>query len=185
MSLVTELDYDFLESYVSMALLHAPFVPFIVIFCHIIETGDKNDLDLLESVTKTLQFAMERATSSAVRKEYHLFKALYDAACSYIEARSSKADFGFCMLANTSSSTSALRPTYQQPASLTSVSTLDSSQTDAGVTLDGTAEWIPHSFETPVEAEVDHYGAQLGNWLHMSNQMTKAKVSPRSSPKSL
>jgi amidase len=156
------------------ALLHAPFVPFIVIFCHIIETCDKNDLDLLESVIKTLQSATDSVPSSGVRKEYHLFKALYDAASSYIDAKLSKAAFGSCLLGNTSSSAAVLPPAYEQPVILAPRSNLHSSQTNARVTLDETAEWMPQSFETLVGTEVDQYGAQLGNWLHMSNQMTEA-----------
>ncbi|KAG2027526.1 hypothetical protein GB937_001272 [Aspergillus fischeri] len=157
-----------------MALLHSPFVPFIVIFCHIIETCDKNDLGLLESVIKTLQSATDSVPSSGVRKEYHLFKALYDAACSYIEARLSKANIGFRLWANTSSSAALLSPAHQQPVILTPMSNLQSSQTTARMSLDGTDEWMPQSFETPGGAEVDQYGAQLGNWLHMNDQMTRA-----------
>jgi hypothetical protein len=156
------------------ALLHSPFVPFIVIFCHIIETCDKNDLDLLESVIKTLQSATDSVPSSGVRKEYRLFKALYDAACSYIEARLSKTDFGFRSLANASSSAAVLSPAHQQPVILTPTSNLQSSQTTTRMSLDEAAEWMPESFETPGGAEVDQYGAQLGNWLHMNNQMTRA-----------
>ncbi|KAL4756136.1 fungal specific transcription factor domain-containing protein [Aspergillus foveolatus] len=157
-----------------MALLHSPFVPFIVIFCHIIETCDKSNLDLLESVIKTLQSATDSVPSSGVRKEYHLFKALYDAACSYIEARLSKANLGLRLWANTSSSADLLSPAHQQPVILTPMSNLQSSQTTARMSLDGTAEWMPQSFETPGGAELDQYGAQLGNWLHMNNQMTRA-----------
>lgn len=156
------------------ALLQSPFVPFIVIFCHIIETCDKNDLDLLESVIKTLQSATDSVPSSGVRKEYRLFKALYDAACRYIEARLTKTDFGFRSLANTSSSATMLSPTHQQPVILTPIPNLQSPQETTRMSLDEVAEWMPQSFETPGGAEVDQYGAQLGNWLHMNNQMTRA-----------
>jgi amidase len=156
------------------ALLHSPFVPFIVIFCHIIETCDKNDLDLLESVIKTLHSATDSIPSSGVRKEYGLFKALYDAACSYIEARLSKTDLRFRSLADVSSSAAMQSPAHQQPVIFTPTSTLQGSQTTARMSLDEVAEWMPQSFETPDGAEVDQYGAQLGNWLHMNNQMTRA-----------
>jgi hypothetical protein len=42
------------------------------------------------------------------------------------------------------------------------------------MSLDEAAQWTPDSFETPSEVDVDQYGAQLGNWLHMNNQITRA-----------
>lgn len=158
----------------SRALLHSPFIPFIVIFCHIIETCNKNDLDLLESVINTLQSATHRIPSSGVRKEYRLFKALYDAACSYVEARVSKVDFEIHSLANTSFPAAVLSPVNQEPVNLMPRSNLQSSQMTTRMSVDEAAQWMPDSFGTPDEVGVDQYGAQLGNWLHMNNQMTRA-----------
>ncbi|KAL6915323.1 hypothetical protein FSST1_006818 [Fusarium sambucinum] len=174
MSLVAELDNDFLQSYVNMAILHSPFVPFTVVFCHIIETCDKHDIDLLESVIEALKSATDSVPSSGVRKEYHLFKALYDAACSYIEARLSKAHLGFHTWANTSIPATVLSPANQQPVIMTPVSNLESSEAAAGLSMDGTAEWMSQSFDVPSAADFDQYGAQLGNWLHMNSQMIRA-----------
>ncbi|KAL5584268.1 hypothetical protein FOVSG1_013657 [Fusarium oxysporum f. sp. vasinfectum] len=158
------------------ALIHSPFVPFIVVFCHIIETGDKNGLDLLESVIKTLQPVTDSAFSSGAKKEFHLFKALYDAARNYLEARLSKVSIGFGSWENASSSAHVPSPAHQQPVLLTPIFNLRNSQTSVSASLEGTAEWMDQQVEVPgsMDTDIDQYGAQLGNWLHMNNQMTRA-----------
>ncbi|KAM5511797.1 transcriptional regulatory protein C11D3.07c 3 [Fusarium oxysporum f. sp. phaseoli] len=174
-SVVAELQDDFLETYVNLALIHSPFVPFIVVFCHIIETGDKNGLDLLESVIKTLQPVTDSAFSSGAKKEFHLFKALYDAARNYLEARLSKVNIGFSSWENASSSAHVPSPTHQQPALPMPIFNLPNSQTSVSTSLEGTAEWMDQQMEVPgMDTDIDQYGAQLGNWLHMNNQMTRA-----------
>ncbi|KAL9567519.1 hypothetical protein ACKAV7_008283 [Fusarium commune] len=158
------------------ALIHSPFVPFIVVFCHIIETCDKNGLDLLESVISTLHPATDSAFSSGARKEFHLFKALYDAARNYLEARLSKVSIGFGSWENASSSAHVPSPARQQPALLTPIFNLPHSETSSSASLEGTAEWMAQQYDVPggMDTDIDQYGAQLGNWLHMNNQMTRA-----------
>ncbi|KAI1009176.1 hypothetical protein LB504_002948 [Fusarium proliferatum] len=175
-SVVATLQDEFLDTYVHLALIHSPFVPFVVVFCHIIETGDRNGLELLESVIKTLQPASDSAFSSGARKEFHLFKALYDAARKYLEDRLSKESIGVGSWENTSSSAYVPVPTHQQPALVTPVLNLPNPQTSISASLVGTERWIPQQYETPgdMDTDNDQYGAQLGNWLHMSNQMTMA-----------
>ncbi|WZH39116.1 putative fungal-specific transcription factor [Fusarium acuminatum] len=143
MSLVTELDDDFLESYVNI-------------------------------VIKTLESATHSIPSSGVRKEYRLFKALYDAACSYIQARLSTVGFEIHPSEIASSPSAMLFTAHQQPVTLTPLSNLQGSQMSTRMSLDEAAQWTPDSFETPSEVDVDQYGAQLGNWLHMNNQITRA-----------
>lgn len=73
------------------ALLQCPFVPFIVLFCHVIETRDEQDLDRLGGLIGSLQSATTDSFSTGVMRELRLFKVLYDVACSYINM---KADDG-------------------------------------------------------------------------------------------
>lgn len=193
-SVVATLQDEFLDTYVHLyvfpnlcqyicltfsfyrALIHSPFVPYVVVFCHIIETGDRNGLGLLESVIKTLQPATNSVFSSGARKEFHLFKALYDAARRYLEARLSKDSISVGSWENACSSAYVPAPIHQQPALVTPVLNLPNSQTSISASLVVTEGWIPQQYETPgdMNADIDHYGAQLGNWLHMSNQMTRA-----------
>ncbi|KAF5584304.1 fungal specific transcription factor factor [Fusarium pseudoanthophilum] len=165
-SVVATLQHEFLDTYVYLALIHSPFVPFVVVFCHIIETCDRNGLELLESVIMTLQPTRSSAFSSGARKEFHLFKSLYDAARKYLEARLS---IGHGTWQNASSFTYV----PQQPALLTPIL---NSQTSTSASLAGAAEYMPHQCEAAVgmDTDIHQYGAQPGNWLHMNNQMTRA-----------
>jgi hypothetical protein len=66
-------------------ILYAPFIPFIVIFCHVIETSSAGDLQKLEVFVQSLQSACE--TSQAVDKLHRLSNVLYNVAVLYIEAK--------------------------------------------------------------------------------------------------
>lgn len=67
-------------------ILYAPFVPFIVIFCHIIETSDAADLHRLRDFIDSLQPTC--AVSEGIEKLHRLFSVLYNVAMLYVEAKS-------------------------------------------------------------------------------------------------
>lgn len=71
--------------YLHWTILYAPFVPFIVIFCHAIETSDKEDLKRLEEFANSLQAA--RAVSEAVDKLHRLCRIMCDVAALCVEAK--------------------------------------------------------------------------------------------------
>lgn len=67
-------------------ILYAPFIPFIVIFCHIIETSDVADLHRLRDFIDSLQPTC--AVSEGIEKLHRLFSVLYNVAMLYVEAKS-------------------------------------------------------------------------------------------------
>lgn len=67
-------------------ILYAPFVPFIVIFCHIIETSNVADLRRLRDFIDSLQPTC--SVSEGVEKLHRLFSVLYNVASLYLEAKS-------------------------------------------------------------------------------------------------
>ncbi|OHE92818.1 fungal specific transcription factor [Colletotrichum orchidophilum] len=68
-------------------VLFAPFIPFIVLFCQVIETQDKEDLARLHSFVVFLQ---ETSTmSDAAAKMCRLFQVLYSVALRFVEFRAS------------------------------------------------------------------------------------------------
>lgn len=69
-------------------ILYAPFVPFIVIFCHVIETTDLTDLDRLHSFVASLDPAIK--LSEATARLQRLFQVLYNVALKYVEIRASR-----------------------------------------------------------------------------------------------
>lgn len=68
-------------------LLSALFTPFIVLFCHVIETCDRTDLDSLFAFTATLQSNPSSADDSS-GKQQRLFNVLFNVAAKYVEVKS-------------------------------------------------------------------------------------------------
>lgn len=66
-------------------IIYAPFIPFIVIFCHVIETSDPEDLRRLELFVQSFKGSCD--VSPAVDKLYHLSRVLYNVALLYVEAK--------------------------------------------------------------------------------------------------
>ncbi|KAF7525768.1 hypothetical protein G7054_g10996 [Neopestalotiopsis clavispora] len=71
--------------YMHWTILYAPFIPFIVIFCHVIETSSGADLPLLGKFVQSLQASRE--VSAAIDKLHQLSKVLYNVALLYVEAK--------------------------------------------------------------------------------------------------
>ncbi|KAI9170569.1 fungal specific transcription factor [Paramyrothecium foliicola] len=86
LAILKTLERDLVEHYIQWALLAAPFVPFIVLFCRVIETSDALHLEKLSSVVETLQF-VPTDFPAAFKKQLRLFKLMYDVACKFVEAQ--------------------------------------------------------------------------------------------------
>ncbi|PNH38136.1 hypothetical protein VD0004_g8669 [Verticillium dahliae] len=72
-------------TYIHWTLLFAPFIPFIVIFCQVIETQDQEDLARLHAFITSIKNAP--AVSDAAAKMHRLFEVLYSVALRYVEFR--------------------------------------------------------------------------------------------------
>ncbi|KNG83521.1 putative fungal specific transcription factor [Aspergillus nomiae NRRL 13137] len=73
--------------YIHWTLLFAPFSPFIVIFCHVIETQDQGYLTDLHAFVESIKSAP--TVSDAAARMYRLFLVLYNVALRYVEFRKS------------------------------------------------------------------------------------------------
>lgn len=71
--------------YIHWTILYAPFIPFIVIFCLVVETSDREDLGRLADFVRSLEPACD--VSSSVRKLHQLCQVLYNVAALYVEAK--------------------------------------------------------------------------------------------------
>ncbi|OHW96910.1 fungal specific transcription factor domain-containing protein [Colletotrichum incanum] len=83
LAIIARSSEDFLPSYVHWTLLFTPFIPFIVIFCQVIETQEKTDLNRLGAFVASIQPAA--AASDAAAKLYRLFQVLHNVAARYVE----------------------------------------------------------------------------------------------------
>ncbi|KAH6955203.1 fungal-specific transcription factor domain-containing protein [Fusarium avenaceum] len=75
----------YFPSYVHWTVLFAPFIPFIVVFCQVIETQDQTDLARLHSFCTSMETSIP--LSDAAGKTHRLFQVLYTVALRYIEFR--------------------------------------------------------------------------------------------------
>ncbi|KAL0943723.1 fungal specific transcription factor domain-containing protein [Colletotrichum truncatum] len=77
--------YYLFPMYMNWTILFAPFVPFIVIFCQVMETSESEDLARLQAFVDSIQAAKEFTEASA--RLYRLFQVLYNVALRYVELR--------------------------------------------------------------------------------------------------
>ncbi|KAL7757124.1 hypothetical protein ACKLNR_014117 [Fusarium oxysporum f. sp. zingiberi] len=75
----------YLATYIHWTLLFAPFIPFIVIFCHVIETQDEADLTRLQAFVTSIQSAS--SVSEPAAKIQRLFQVLCRIAMCYVKFR--------------------------------------------------------------------------------------------------
>ncbi|KIW29830.1 uncharacterized protein PV07_05617 [Cladophialophora immunda] len=71
--------------YLHWTILYSPFTPFIVLFCHVIETSSVDDLQRLEQFTASLEPAL--SMSRGIEKLHRLCKILSQVAALYVEAK--------------------------------------------------------------------------------------------------
>ncbi|KAI1409868.1 fungal-specific transcription factor domain-containing protein [Hypoxylon sp. FL1857] len=71
--------------YIHWTILYAPFIPFIVIFCLVIETSCADDLQRLADFVQSLEAAVD--LSHSIGKLHQLCQVLYNVAQLYIEAK--------------------------------------------------------------------------------------------------
>ncbi|KAL3446140.1 hypothetical protein BJX65DRAFT_296580 [Aspergillus insuetus] len=76
---------SYLATYMHWTLLFTPFIPFIVIFCHVIETQDEADLARLQAFVTSIQSAS--SISGPAAKLHRLFQVLCRIAMGYAKFR--------------------------------------------------------------------------------------------------
>ncbi|CAG8937911.1 unnamed protein product [Penicillium salamii] len=80
----------FLTSYLSWFIFLRPFVPFIVLFCHVVETGDRGDLQRMKQFADSMRSLMPGNSDAATRHQ-RLFQVFYDVAQRYVDLKSASA----------------------------------------------------------------------------------------------
>lgn len=69
-------------------ITHSPFIPFIILFCHTIETSSAPDLENMRRLVETLESTSSSHAQRTCDRQRRLFKALYDVAAKYVEVQS-------------------------------------------------------------------------------------------------
>ncbi|KAL4982395.1 hypothetical protein BDW68DRAFT_195376 [Aspergillus falconensis] len=74
-------------AYIHWTIFFAPFTPFIVLFCHVIEAGDVEDLKRMGTFVDSFKSACQY--SSTIRKHSRLFSAFLEMALHYNKLKTS------------------------------------------------------------------------------------------------
>ncbi|KAK0736357.1 hypothetical protein B0T21DRAFT_178670 [Apiosordaria backusii] len=92
MALVERTNCGLFATYMHWTILMAPFVPFIVLFCQVIETRDKDDLARLQAFATSLQY--ESSVTDAVERFRRLFQVLVSVASHHVQFSSGQGGQG-------------------------------------------------------------------------------------------
>lgn len=174
--------------------MQSPFIPFIVLFCEIVETSESSGLGCLGALVETLQSASTSVHYPICGKQFRLFKALYDVAVKYVEVKASRADdqVADCTVLDYTGELSTREPaglSQTLPVSLPdSTSGLQSSTVPvSSIASAGTTEaqllsgLLSHGSRVGPPAqnagfgytgfEMNPTGAELGNWFSRNQEM--------------
>ncbi|OQD87920.1 hypothetical protein PENSOL_c075G11179 [Penicillium solitum] len=192
-----------LDIWVNEIILLAPFMPFLILFCSIIETSNSSDLDRLRQLVDSLQSMAQSPRYSACSKQLRILKALYDVAAKYVEAKAKGksgdvpsdpfTDLDMDMYLKGNAVWFDADP--HSPGLLTAPETwsVDGVQTPAAASSAGTTEdqgqqvtnqalsFQPRATISTMQQqipddftmELDTPGVQLGSWFHQSHQMMR------------
>ncbi|OTA96821.1 hypothetical protein M434DRAFT_389887 [Hypoxylon sp. CO27-5] len=178
------LDTDHLESYISWSLLQSPFIPVIILFCHVIDTSDAADLESLKNLTDTLQL-----TSSDFKQTYakqlRLFKALYDVAQRYVEVKAkgnvhhslnmgNQPEGSLDTLAQSVRDTSMFAGSSFDASRFNTVTRSD--QANAGQNFihmpwSGNDNGGPSQLQDTLYPQMDPQSIKLGDWFHSQHEI--------------
>ncbi|EWY82441.1 hypothetical protein FOYG_14534 [Fusarium oxysporum NRRL 32931] len=86
LSMLKNVETIVFEFYMHWGLMAVPLVPFMVLFCHAIETCDPAHLEPLAAVVETVDM-IPPDLPNVYRKQLHLFKLMYEVACKYVGSR--------------------------------------------------------------------------------------------------
>ncbi|KAJ5908453.1 hypothetical protein N7495_001135 [Penicillium taxi] len=166
-------------SYMHWAIFIAPFVPFIVIFCHVIATSDGKDLSLLEDFIASLRPLC--SFSQSVDRLHNLCSVLGSVARLYVEAKTrSQAGQDQSLVSvgqefDVYLSALGLAPGFSQGYPQDDIPPLQSIPPDSSSQMAGLASTVLPQGLNQDSATVDMsqaaQAAQLGNWFSGNQYM--------------
>lgn len=74
-----------IKLWVNGALLLLPFIPFNIVFCNIVETGDREDLASLGALVQAMARLAEKPGYGPCGRQLQVFRALHTVAARYVE----------------------------------------------------------------------------------------------------
>ncbi|KAL2813375.1 hypothetical protein BJX63DRAFT_224720 [Aspergillus granulosus] len=75
------------DSWINEILLLAPFMPFLILLCNVVETCDTSDLARLQRLIDGLHSLAQSPRYTSCNKQLRIFKAMYDVGAKYVQAK--------------------------------------------------------------------------------------------------
>ncbi|KXG51557.1 Transcription factor [Penicillium griseofulvum] len=85
-----ELQSPSLDRWISEIIFLAPFMPFMILFCNVIETSDLSHLDHLQRLVDNLQSMARSQRYSTCSKQLQILNALCDVARKFVETKATR-----------------------------------------------------------------------------------------------
>ncbi|KAL5318108.1 hypothetical protein ACEPPN_015213 [Leptodophora sp. 'Broadleaf-Isolate-01'] len=179
----------FLEPYMNWIMFNSPFVPYIILFCHVVETCNDGDLECLGAFIRSWQ-PRPPAFLVAYDKQLRLFSILYDVACNYVKMKSSTSQ-------NSWNANLSNRDTAEPFMSMFQPSVIATSETNNHIgALQTTFPYTPEPFLSndstnnqrsidhgyafnafattgDIAMEMDPQRAQLEDWVQLNQQILR------------
>ncbi|KAK7224934.1 hypothetical protein V2G26_012937 [Clonostachys chloroleuca] len=154
----------YLATHLHWTLLFVPFIPFVVIFCHVIETEAGDDLAHLQAFVTSIQSASSASIPAA--KLHRLVHVLYRIAKGHVESRASAAQMsGRQDDSNMHAYLNALGFESAAGCDLTQLQHLDAPQGTFGVPKEAGAQGMADGLRAVNSMLWVSNGAELESWI--------------------
>ncbi|KAL4995082.1 hypothetical protein BDV10DRAFT_175583 [Aspergillus recurvatus] len=169
----------FLETYINWSIIQSPFIPFIILFCHVIETSEASDLVRMRSFVESLESTSTSRAHSIYDKQHRLFKALHDVAAKYVEvkSRSGNEQKGMSMswpITRQYSDAFAGTPSTLDPGGITgSPGTMNTADVPGPMPSHGEVTAEGMGLFGDVDMEMDFSGAELWDWFNKNQSIMR------------
>ncbi|KAL3444514.1 hypothetical protein BJX65DRAFT_297640 [Aspergillus insuetus] len=155
-----------LTTHIVWSILFVPFVPFIVLFCHSIETGDAEDLSSMQAFVASIESACPH--SPAIAKHHRLFQVFCTVATRYCELKARPASL----------QPEQMELRIQLDAQLSMFGFIPQPHPSLPIGLGDVNAGVPHGELNPGEPSSDLQendlvgdGFNLGDWFSFSQNM--------------
>ncbi|KAL4885721.1 hypothetical protein BJY04DRAFT_213926 [Aspergillus karnatakaensis] len=153
--------------WINEVLRLAPLIPFLTIFCHIIETLDRSCLDCLQRLVSRFQTLAQCPRFLSCSRQLRIFKALSDAATKYVEVKArGQTDHifggGFTELPELTTAENRMSSWFDITSPL-----------PLGSIVGGPSHHHPQRPYDASGSPLDNQGAQLGTWFYQTQQMMR------------
>ncbi|KAF9888537.1 hypothetical protein FE257_008644 [Aspergillus nanangensis] len=153
------------SAYITWTILYTPFVPFIVLFCHVIETGDKEDISRMRTFVTSIEGSCHH--SWAIAKHHRLFQVFLSVAEHYTKLMSSSTPMEeeqrmLKSQVDAQLSALGLHPTGSFTAGHPTLETAPSAPLEME---------FPGQISTSLGQDWSQQGLFLGNWFSFNQQM--------------